>query len=123
MTKTDLATAVLRKMRVLPRGGAVNTEDKNIVDGHYDRYLESMQDEGVADWGADDDIPDNVAEFVIILVAALCCDDFQIEEGRTRRLQQDAFGPDSAPRYSAITQLKRYATPDYVPASTAVTNY
>lgn len=123
MTKTDLATAILRKMRVLSRNQAVNPEDKNLVDGHYDRYLRSMQDDGIADWSATDDIPNNVAEFVVVVVAALSSDDFQLPLERTQLLKLEAFGPDAPPTYSALTQIKRLATPKYTYSPTVTTDY
>jgi len=79
-TKTEIATRVLKKLGRLPDGQvATASQKKTVTDEYDDLYQELLEDENVS-WSEDDDIPNNVARFIIVILLGRVAEDFGVPD-------------------------------------------
>lgn len=84
-TRTDIRNRVLKKLRVLAAGESADADDAAVVDAAVAEKHEQLINRGLVAWDVDSVPPYAVGPFVTI-VAAECCDEFGVPEGRTVRL-------------------------------------
>jgi hypothetical protein len=103
---------------VLEAGQTVSSADATDVDAVYSALYANLVERGVITWGSSDEVPDEAERPMVALLAAEIADDFHVDEPQYSRLQQEAWGPDTAKRLSAISQLYLLADPGYTSTQT-----
>lgn len=97
MLLEDFQRRVAQRLAVLPVGGTLSAEDREVIQGAYDNLLQELGEHGLAWWNADEAVPDRYSDCLIGMVAANVVDDFTIPEPRRSQLiAQGAFGLPSA---------------------------
>ena len=103
---------------MLEAGQTASSDDATDVDAVYSALYANLVERGVVTWGSSDEVPDEAERPMVSLLAAEIADDFQVEEPRYSRLWAEAWGPDTAKRLSAISQLYLLADPGYTSTKT-----
>ena len=67
-TKAQLATAVLRRLKIIGAEETADADDSNLVQDIYGDKLEELYDLELAYW-AEDEIPDEVYRIIVTLIA------------------------------------------------------
>ena len=92
----ELATFRLRvgqRLGVVPVSGTLSAEDGDLVTSAYELLVAELMTHGLAFWGTEDAVPDDYADILIGMTAAMLVDDFTIAEPRrTQIIGQYAFG-------------------------------
>ncbi len=114
-TKTQLATKVLQKLRVLPVGQVARIDDTNLIEAAYDELYQLYCDDGLVTWGASDSIPDESVRPMVRVLASDMADEFNIPEPRLQRLLVE--------REQAVKQLKNLAQVTYTSTDTEISDY
>ncbi len=114
MTRSELITRVLQKLRELEADETPSSEDTALVGAKYDEVYEELNDRGLVSWASDGTIPSTHAQPMVTIVAARSADDFHVEEVRYQRLQVEAFGPRLDETGGAMALLKEREYQPYV---------
>jgi hypothetical protein len=85
-TKVDLATEVLEELGVLGVGQTASAEDSQKVQSVIEKVHAEYETEGRVTWGVDE-IPDNVADPLRVIVAERLLEVFEIEPERAERIR------------------------------------
>jgi hypothetical protein len=93
MILEDFQRRIAQRLAVLPVGGALDANDADVIQKAYEGLLQELGGHNLAWWNADEAVPDEYADCLIGMVAALVVDDFTIPEPRRSQLiGQGAFG-------------------------------
>ena len=98
MTKTDLITRVLRKLRELEADEVASSEDSSLIGAKYDEVYAELNERGLVNWASTGDIPNTHAQSVIAIVAFRSADDFYVDEQRYQRLAMEERGAEKTLR-------------------------
>lgn len=120
MTPAELRTDVLLELHVIAAGDTPSGDDSVAVDDEYTRLHAELAGESMAWWNSDDNIPDEVARAVTLLLAHRLSRKFGKNEITRQRLEWDAVGIGN--RHSAWSTLSEQSITTK-PVSTPVTNY
>ena len=72
-TKSDLATAVLRELRIVRRAGGVpNAADSQFVQDKYSSLFLELKDRDKVFWDDEDSIPERAFDALTMVVAGTC---------------------------------------------------
>lgn len=97
MILEDFQRRVAQRLGVLPVGGALSADDADVIQAAYSNLLNELGEHDLAWWNADEAVPDQYADCLIGMTAAMVVDDFTIPEPRRSQLiVQCAFGLPSA---------------------------
>ena len=107
MTKTELATKALQRLRVLSAGETPDSDDLSLAETAYDALYAALHTEHLVTWDSAGDIPDRAVLPMSTLLASEIADDFEIPEVRLQRLVAQA--------QAARSVLATVKAPDYVP--------
>lgn len=78
MTLTQLKTRVLQRLGVLAAGEPSNADDAAIVETRYREIHDTLLVMDLASWAVEEDIPDNLATAMRMIVAYHCAGEFGI---------------------------------------------
>ncbi len=118
MTLTELKQAVLSELGVLATGESPTIADANVVGEKYTALYKMLTSENLVDWSEEEDIPDNVAEPVKMMLAYLCARPFGLPLARVAELEQVGAYDLSAIRGGpslAEKQLRTQMSRRYIP--------
>lgn len=121
MTLTDLKTAVLQHLGVLATNTNPNVDDTNIVGDKYPSLYAMLLTKELVNWSTDEDIPDECAIPVTMMLSYLCAPSFGVVGADYDRLRAEG-ALDSRPISIAEKQLRMQMTPAYI-ASPAQPDY
>lgn len=121
MTLNELANLVLQKLGEQAAGESSSPEDVQLVLRKYRGLYDQLQTFSLVDWSDDDDIPPFAEEPILQMVAALCVNEFEVEEPRRSILISEGIlhnvPPSQAERalrkQMASVLITEPATPDY----------
>lgn len=74
-TKAQLATSVLRKLKILQAEETANADDSTLVQTIYSDRLQALYDKELAYW-PEDSIPEEVFRYLVTLIANECAPEF-----------------------------------------------
>ena len=116
VTKTNLATRVAQRLRIVPSGQSVDAADSLLIQDAYDEIYQWLLQRNAVTWGATDDIPTEASRPLVRLLSYEVADDFlsNQDEGRIQRLRVDAYGVDGETG-GAYGELVRLANVSYTP--------
>ncbi len=113
MTPQELRDAVLMEVGVLAAGESAAPEDAAVVTAKYALLHETLTERDLASWDVTDDIPDDVAQSVVLMVAHLCARPFGVPAQKAAELLQ--MGALDLPQPSiAERQVRRALAEKYV---------
>jgi hypothetical protein len=113
MTPQELRDAVLMEVGVLAAGESAAPEDAAVVTAKYALLHDTLTQRDMTSWDASDDIPDDVAQSVVLMVAHLCASPFGVPPQRAAELLQ--LGALDLPQPSlAERQIRRAMAEKYV---------
>jgi hypothetical protein len=78
MTLTQLKTRVLERLMVLAAGETPNADDAQLVERRYREVHDMLLVNDLASWAVEEDIPDNCATAMRMIVAYYCAPEFGI---------------------------------------------
>ena len=114
-TKAEIRNRALRKVRVIGSGGTPSTDEITDTEDAYDQLHAFLETKDAVTWDSDEDIPDEAAYYVAVMLAANIADE-HVDEARYQRIQREAYGhPQDPSDTGALGQLVDLANSDYVP--------
>ena len=110
-TKAQIATRVLLKHKRLPIGQVADDNLLSQVKTEYDELYQELKDDGIVNWAATDNIPDNVVRPIYLILLGRTADNF----GR----------PDKWSAYEDVfkQRILRILAPTYVHTPTKFENH
>ena len=92
----DAATFKLRvgqRLGIVPAAGSLSAEDGELVDSAYTSLVYELSEHDLCWWAGDDVVPDQYADILIGMTAAMLVNEFGIPEPRRTQLKtEEAFG-------------------------------
>jgi hypothetical protein len=79
-TQNEIAVRVLKKLGRLPDGQVAPASHTKIVKNEYTDLYQELLDDGIVNWSASDNIPNNVARYITVILLGRCSDDFGVPD-------------------------------------------
>lgn len=122
MTLTEMRTAVLQRLHALDVGSSPSPEDGDLVGDKYTALHAMLLSRNLVTWAVTEDIPAKVQDPVVAMVAALCINEFAVQEPRRSQLLSE--GALDLPMASlAERQLRKSLASTYVSTPQRATYY
>lgn len=113
MTPTELKTAALQRLQVLPAGENPDPDDFQLIEQKYVALHALLLQKQLVIWASNEDIPAKAQEPVIAMLAAFAVHDFSVPPQRRRELILEG-GLDLPQPSIAERQLRKVLAVPYV---------
>lgn len=87
VTRAQMANRILRRLGVLGTGQKAKSEDTSYALQAYDELYSQLEELGLAEWGATDDVPNEYVNDIVNWAAYNLIDDFKCSTQRYQRIQ------------------------------------
>jgi hypothetical protein len=121
MTSAELAQRVLQAMGLQAAGESAQPEDVQLVGTKYGSLYRQLLALSLVAWAESEDVPEEFAEQIVMMVAALCVNEYEIIDARRNVLLQGGLLHLTPPSYAEKSLRKQLAV-NYV-SSPAETEY
>ncbi len=108
-TKADIRQQVAERLRIVPVGQTVQSQDQAKLDLHYDQIYAELKGVGVATWSATGSVPTELQGHMANLVALDATDVYHVSDKLYARLTAADAG--------SRTRLRELTTPAHVSTS------
>ncbi len=105
-TADEVRDRAASDLGLLRLGQALQAQDSTRIEAGYAEIYARLKKDGLATWASDADVPDELVQFVVSLVAENCLGTYGVSKDRFERIKLAAV--------TALKDIRRYITPDYV---------
>ncbi len=110
LTKAQTRDRAATELGIKRLNQPLTDKDKTRIESAYDEVYGYLKKEGLATWASTGSVPNDIAPYVVLLVALNCTETYSIPDSRMQRLVAKA-GIDGN---LALREIRKLVTPEYV---------
>jgi hypothetical protein len=105
-TADEVRDRAANDLGLLRLGQSLQAQDTTRIENGYTEVYAKLKKHGLATWASDADVPDEIAPYVVTLVADNCLGTYGVSKDRFDRIKLAAA--------TALKEIRQLITPDYV---------
>ncbi len=103
-SKAEIRQRVGEDLGLVPIGQALESQDQSRIDATYDELYARLEEEGLAAWASDGDVPARLVPYVCLLMSEKLLTSYSVPESRNVRIKTDA-GADGMVAFAKLSRL------------------